>query len=57
MLTIKDSYSIPRIEDTLDSVNGAVLFTAQDLKLGYWQIHIDEASKPSMTFMIGQLGF
>ena len=32
MLTLsKDSYSFPRIEDTLDSLNGAVWFTALDL--------------------------
>ena len=30
--TIKDSYSLPRIEDELDSLNGAVWFTALGLK-------------------------
>ena len=34
--TIKDSYSLPRIEDTFDILNVAVLFTALDLKSGYW---------------------
>ena len=32
---IKDSYSLPRIEGPFDSVNGAVWFTALDLKSGY----------------------
>ena len=34
--TIKDSYSLPRIEDILNSLNGAVWFMALDLKSGYW---------------------
>ena len=42
--TIKDSYSLSRIADTLDSLNGAVWFTALDLKSGCWQVKIDEAS-------------
>ena len=33
--TIKDAYSIPRIEDALDSLNGACIFTSLDLKSGY----------------------
>ena len=43
--TINNSYSLPRIEDTLDSLNVAVWFTALDLKSGYWQVEMDEASK------------
>ena len=52
---IKDSYSLLRIEDTLDSLNGDVWFTALDLKSGYWQVKVDEASKPLMAFMVGPL--
>ena len=55
--TIKDSYSLPRIEDTLDSLNGAVWFTALDLKSGYWQVKIDEASEPLTAFTVSLLGF
>ena len=53
---MKDSYSLPSIEDTLDSLNGAVWFTALDLKSGYWQVKMDEASKPLMAFTVGPLG-
>ena len=35
--TIKDGYSLPRIEDTLDWLHGAVWFPILDLKSGYWQ--------------------
>ena len=42
---IKDSYSLSRIEDSLDCLNSAMWFTALDLKSGYWQVEMDEASK------------
>ena len=41
----------------MDSLNGVVWFTALDLKSGYWQAKIDEASKPLMAFTVGPLGF
>ena len=55
--TIKDSYSLPRIEDTQNSVNGAVWFTALDLKSGHWQVEMYGGSKPLMAFTVGLLGF
>ena len=54
---IKDSYSPCRIEDTLESLNRAVWFTALDLKSGYWQVEMDEVSKPLKAFTVGLLGF
>ena len=54
---IKDSYSLPRIEDTLDSLNGTVWFTVLALKSGYWQVEMDEASKPFTAFSVSPLGF
>ena len=33
--TVKDAYSLPHIEDALDSLNGACIFTSLDLKSGY----------------------
>ena len=55
--TIKDLYSLSRKEYTLDSLNEAVWFTALDLKSGYGQVEMDEASKPFMAFTLGPLGF
>ena len=42
---IKDAYSIPRIQDTLDCLQGAIWFTLLDLKSGYWQVEPEDASK------------
>ena len=55
--TIKDAYALPRIEDSLDSLNGACIFTSLDLISGYWQVELDEASIPLTTFTVGPLGF
>ena len=42
--TVKDAQTFPWIEDSLDSLNGAVIFTSLDLKSGYWQVELDEDS-------------
>ena len=54
---IKDVYSLPHIEDSLDSLNGSCIFTLIDLKSGYWQVELDEMSKPLTAFTVGPLGF
>ena len=55
--TIKDAYSLPRIEDSLDVLNGSCIFTSIDLKSGYWQVELDEKSIPLTVFTVGPLGF
>ena len=55
--TVKDAYSLPRIEDSLDSLNGSCIFTSIDLKSGYWQVELDEKSIPLTAFTVGALGF
>ena len=55
--TIKDAYSLPQINETLDSLQGSEWFSSPDLKLGYWQVEMDKDSKPLSTFTIGPLGF
>ena len=55
--TVKDAYALPRIEESLDSLNGACTFTTLDLKSGYWQVELDEASIPLTAFTVGPLGF
>ena len=55
--TIKDVYSLPRIEESLDCLNGACIFTSLDLKSGYWQVEMAENSIPYIAFTVGLLGF
>ena len=55
--TIKDAQSLPRIEDSLDCLNRAAIFTSLDLQSGYWQVEMTEDSKPLTTFTVRPLGF
>ena len=55
--TIKDACSLPRFEETLDCLNGAVWFTSLDLKLGYLQVEMDIDCKALTAFIAGPLGF
>ena len=54
---MKDAYSLPRIKDALDSLDGACIFTSLDLKSGYWQVKLDKESIPLTAFTVGPLGF
>ena len=55
--TIKDAYSLPQIEESLDYLNGATIFMSLDLKSGYWQVLMAEDSIPYTAFTVGPLGF
>ena len=53
----KDSYPLPRIQEALESLVGTGHFSCLDLKLGFWQIQMDETLKQFTTFTVGKLGF
>lgn len=48
--TVKNRAPIPRIDDLLDAVRGASLFSSCDLTSGYWQIRLSEQDMPKTAF-------
>ena len=55
--TIKDAYLLPHIDETLDILQRSHWFSLLDLKLGHWEVEMDEESKPLTAFTMGLLGF
>ena len=55
--TIRDSYALPRIEETLNTLAGARWFSTLDLKSGYWQVEVAEEDKHKTAFTVGNIGF
>ena len=53
----KDSYPLPRIQEVLESLVGAGHFSWLDLKLGFWQMKMEEMLMQYTTFTVGNLGF
>ena len=49
-VTKKDSYPLPRIDDTLNALGRAKYFTTLDLQSGYWQVALEEKSKEVTAF-------
>ncbi|GFT78961.1 hypothetical protein TNCV_3093451 [Trichonephila clavipes] len=50
-ITKKDVYHSPRIDDALDKLSGASLFSTLDFKAGYWQIEVDERYREKTAFI------
>ena len=48
LVTQKDAYPLPRINDVLDTLAGSKLFSTLDLISGYWQVglHQEDKEKP-----------
>ena len=58
-LTVKNRYPLPRIDETLDRLGGAKIFSSLDLNSGYFQIRIspEDAHKTAFTTPLGQYEF
>ncbi|CAF4150636.1 unnamed protein product, partial [Adineta steineri] len=50
-MTVRDAYPIPRIDDTLDSLQEAKFISTLDLRTGYWQVEMDEKSREKTAFI------
>ena len=40
--TLKDSYPLSRIDDSIDALSGACWFSTLDLASGCWQVEVEE---------------
>ncbi len=52
-VTKKDSYPLPRTDDTLTTLSGSVWFSTLDLKSGYWQVGFHPDGKEKTAFSTG----
>lgn len=53
-VTEKDSYPLPRIDESLDLVAGSKWFSSLDLRSGYWQVALSPAARPKTAFSTGR---
>ena len=58
-LTLKDSYPLPRIDDSIDTLRGSKWFSTLDLASGYWQVPMDskDIDKTAFTTPFGLYHF
>ncbi len=49
--TKRDAYPIPRMDECIDSLGDAQIFTLLDANSGYWQIELDEDARDLTAFV------
>lgn len=50
-VTYTDAYPLPNIQEILESLAGAKVFTTLDLNSGYWQVQMDADSREKTAFV------
>jgi len=53
-VTAKDSYPLPRIDESLESLSGATCFSTLDLASGYWQVGLTDPAREKTAFATSQ---
>ena len=48
--TIKDTYPLPRIDDTLNMLTGKQWFSTLDLVSGFWQVSLSQEARVKAAF-------
>lgn len=51
-VTERDAYPLPLVTHTLDKLRDARYLSTLDIKSAYWQIEVDDASKPITAFVV-----
>ena len=49
-VTVKNKHPLPRIEDLIDKLKGAGVFSKIDLQLGYYQLRVKDVDVPKTAF-------
>jgi len=50
-ICVKNRYPLPRIDDLLDRLHGATVFSSLDLQMGYHQLRISPEDRPKTAFL------
>ena len=50
-VTRRDAHPLPRVDDLLDSLQGACMFSTLDLRSGYWQISMEPKDREKTAFI------
>ena len=50
LVTRKDAYPLPRVDDTLDTLTGSAWFSTIDLRSGYWQVEVSPNDREKTAF-------
>ena len=56
-ISVKNKYTLPRIDELIDNLKGAKFFTKLDLKSGYHQIPIESIDVWKMAFKTNGIFF